>query len=403
MNILYLVPHVPNPTKARSHYHIRGLVEAGHHVVVATLARSETDQKHIEKLRAAGIPVLASTLTRKQMLVNAFSALLTRAPLQAAFMWSPALMAAIEDQLLAEPPDIIHIEHLRMTRYGLKLLDKGPVIWDAVDHLATLFRQTAQSSLSRAWRLIARIEAPRLAYYEPWLTGQFPLTLVISQADRELFQQANPYADRVQVALPGLPVSEFGEPVRRHEHTLILTGTLDYHPNVASIHYFVDQIWPLVCQACPTVKLQLVGARPVPSIQRLVTAYPGQIEVTGFVPSLIDYLRQATVALAPITYAAGMQNKVLEAFFTSTPLVATSMALRGVEVQHDKQVLVGDTAEDFARGVIRLLENPALRQSIGEAGRQYVEQHHALSRTTDRLVSFYRDVIAADQARLSPR
>lgn len=393
MKILYLVPHVPNPTKARSHYHIRGLVEAGQQVSVATLAQSRSDLQQVEKLRALGIPVISATLSKAQLLQNALTAVVRGLPLQSTLMWSTSLLKSIQAYLHVDPPDLIHVEHLRMAHYGLALKGTIPTVWDAVDHLATLFQQTAQTSISWMWRLVARFDAPRLARYEAWLTSQFPLTLVISPADQAFFQMQNPYAHRVEVALPGLPVDNYGTPLPRQPQMLIFTGNLNYHPNVAAVHYFVEQIWPLIRSAHPESHLQLVGAYPVESVRALARTYAKEITITGFVPSLTDYLRQATVALAPITYAAGMQNKVLEAFITATPLVATSLALRGLAVQPDQQVLIGDTPEDFAAQVIRLLENPTLCQLIGEAGRSYVEEHHALTRTTQRLLDFYRQVI----------
>jgi glycosyltransferase involved in cell wall biosynthesis len=92
-----------------------------------------------------------------------------------------------------------------------------------------------------------------------------------------------------------------------------------------------------------------------------------------------------------------MQNKVLEAFLTSTPLVATSIALRGLDVQHEHEVLIADTPSDFANAVLRLLNDPALRIRIGEAGRKYVEQNHDLRVTTNNLVEIYKQVIADKQ------
>src|SRR5262249_46027137 len=103
---------------------------------------------------------------------------------------------------------------------------------------------------------------------------------------------------------------------------------------------------------------------------------------------------KATVALAPIVYGSGMQIKVLEAFLTATPLVATTVALRGLDVKHEEEVLIADTPEDFAGCVIRLLDDADLRARIGQAGRRYIEQNHDLVKTTARLVSIYEEVIA---------
>ena len=393
MKILYLVPHVPNPTKIRSHFHVQGLLQAGHDVTVATLERSAQDSKHINRLVETGAKVISVKLSRPQMIFNATRLIPTNLPLQSKLLWSEGLMSAITDHLKADPPDIIHVEHLRMAQYGLKLMPQWPVLWDAVDYLTPLYDQAARSSTSLPLRVVSRLEAPRLAAYERWLTSQFPSTIVISNSDLALFQQGNPFAERVHLAHTGIPMLAIPVAQQRANNILVITGTLNYHPNIASVLYFVNEIFPLIQQQRPAIHLQLVGANPVSAIENLRSP---SIEVTGFVPSISEYLTRATIALAPVVYGSGMQIKVLEAFQTATPLVATSVALRGLDVQHEEHVLVTDTADDFAAAVLRLLDDPALGTRLGAAGRQYVEENHDLIKTTQQLVELYGRVIAGE-------
>lgn len=391
MKILYLVPHVPHPTKVRSYLQLRGLVEAGHQVTVATLARTPKDRAQVQRLEAMGIPVLSVSLSRFQMLANAGRAFLRGQPLQARLLWSGALMAQIQQRLLAHPVDMIHVEHLRMAAYGLRLLDQGPVVWDAVDSLTSLFQQATLASRSGVWKLLGRLEAPRLSRYEPWLTTRFPATLVISSRDKAIFQDASPVPERIHLAPFGTPVTDPLPPAQRAANRLVLTGSMNYHPNVASAHYFVREILPLVWRTHPDVQVQLVGANPLPSIQQLASE---RIEVTGFVESVTDYLRQATLALAPVTYGSGIQIKVIEALLTETPLVATSMATRGLELVHGRHALLADTPEDFAAAIDTLLSDPALRARLAAEGRRFVEENHDLRHTTANLIGIYEGVLA---------
>jgi glycosyltransferase involved in cell wall biosynthesis len=235
------------------------------------------------------------------------------------------------------------------------------------------------------------LEGSRLQSHEKRLSTQFPATLVISTKDQTLFQENNPRPSTIHYQPQGLPVSAPSTGIDRDTHTLVITGTLNYHPNIASVHYFVHDILPLVQQENPDVQLHLVGANPHESIQSLSNS---TIKITGFVPSITEYLSRSTIALAPVTYGSGIQIKVLEAFLTSTPLVATSVAMRGLDVKHEREVLIADTPHDFAKAVVRLLNDPSLRTRIGTAGRKYVEQNHDLRNTTERLVQIYKQVIA---------
>ena len=168
MNILYLVPHVPNETKVRSHFQIQGLIEAGHRVTVATLKRTSQDDQHISKLQHRGCHVLWVPFSKPLAALNATVSLAAGRPMQARLMWSEELMRSVEIYLRSNPPDIIHVEHLRMAEYGLRLASKWPVVWDAVDHLTSLYSQAAATSVSIFWKIVAAVEAPRLKSYEHW-------------------------------------------------------------------------------------------------------------------------------------------------------------------------------------------------------------------------------------------
>ncbi|MCA0456550.1 MAG: glycosyltransferase family 4 protein [Chloroflexi bacterium] len=392
MHILYLVPHVPNPTKIRSHYQILGLIEAGHRVTIATLNRSLTDEKSIAKLHERGLQVIEVKLPKHTSLWNAFTALLQGLPLQAKFMWSSQLMDEILASIKNDPPDMIHVEHLRMAFYGIRLLNRRAVLWDAVDYLSSLYGEASHHSHNIFTRIIYGLEAKLLKPYEKYLSAKFPLTLVISQKDQFLFQENSNTPHKIIYQPQGFPLSKnVGDLIRRAD-TLVITGTLNYHPNIAAVKYFVQSVFPLVQDAVPNIRLQLVGANPDKSILALQLE-DTSVEITGFVDSIAAYLQKATVALAPVLYGSGIQIKVLEAFMTGTPLVATSVALRGLDVQHEREVLIADTPDAFANAVIRLLTDTELRERLGAAGRKYVEENHNLYDTTQKLVEHYQHII----------
>ena len=394
LHILYLVPHVPNPTKIRSHFQVQGLKDAGHRVTVATLIKSPQDAKHVEKLREKGFAVIAVHISKFRLGFNALRTLFgSLNPLQSHFFWSPFLWGQLKQLIQTDPPDVIHVEHLRMAEYGLKLLPNEHIVWDAVDYLSSLYQQASQNVSNPLVRAIYRLESKRLASYEPDLTARFPKTLVISAKDQALFQLKHPQPERVIYHPQGLPLNKELSGQLREENTLVITGTLNYHPNVTSVLYFVNEIFPLIRQKNPNVRLKLVGANPDSSILKL-QADPA-VEITGFVPSVLDYLGRASIALAPITYGSGIQIKVLEAFMTGTPLVATSAALRGLDVQHEQEVWIADTPQAFADAVLDLLKDAELRARLGEAGRKYVVERHDLQATTQSLIDLYTGLFNA--------
>ena len=61
------------------------------------------------------------------------------------------------------------------------------------------------------------------------------------------------------------------------------------------------------------------------------------------------------------------------------PVVGTSCAVEGMYTTHEHDVLMADTAEDFAAQVVRVYQDQALWECIAANGRDNVEQHFSVA------------------------
>jgi glycosyltransferase involved in cell wall biosynthesis len=128
-------------------------------------------------------------------------------------------------------------------------------------------------------------------------------------------------------------------------------------------------------------------------------AAPGRIEVTGYVPDMAPVLATATVLAAPLVYAAGIQNKVLEAMARGVPVVTSTSACAALDAVVGRDVIAADGDAAFADHVVRLLEDRPARDAMGAAGRRYVEQHHDWDVLAGRLVGIYEEARQVATAR----
>jgi glycosyltransferase involved in cell wall biosynthesis len=166
---------------------------------------------------------------------------------------------------------------------------------------------------------------------------------------------------------------------------VLFSGKMSYHANVTAALYLVNEIMPHVWATHPAVRVQIVGKDPPAQIRALATtndsrtpqAGRGSVEVTGTVPDIRPYIQQATIAAAPLLYGAGIQNKVLEAMACGTPVVTTGQAAGGMQAQPGRDLLVAESAPQFATAIVQLLENADERRALRNAGRAYVEAHHS--------------------------
>lgn len=172
---------------------------------------------------------------------------------------------------------------------------------------------------------------------------------------------------------------------------------MSYHANVTAALHLVTDIMPLIWAERPAVRVYIVGKDPARAIKRLADRHPQKVCVTGTVPDIRPYLARAAVAICPIEYGAGIQNKVLEAMAMGTPVVASPQAVGALEARDQKDLLVADRPASFAQAVLRLLEDAECQREIGKAGRKYVERFHDWNDMVVRLEAVYLSVMGGQR------
>jgi sugar transferase (PEP-CTERM/EpsH1 system associated) len=409
MKILYVVPYAPSRIRTRPYNLIRQLSSRGHQVSLLTVWTGDVERSDVDALRDTCYRVIALPLRRPRSAWNCLLALPTHEPLQSVYCWHPALAAKmwglVREGGMRSAFDLVHIEHLRGAKYGrmlrARLRQAGsslPLVWDSVDCISLLFRHTARQSAGRASRAIARLECGRTEAYERRAVQEFDKVLVTSPADRAALLSLSGETvgdDRVCVLPNGVDLEYFqiGGRDTRARDTLVMTGKMSYHANVKMVLHFVTAIWPVIRSGMPDVRLWIVGKDPPRELRRL--GEDPTIRVTGTVPDLRPYLQAATVAVAPLAYGVGIQNKILEAMACATPVVTTSQALSALSAVPYRDLVVGDEPAAFAAAVIELLRKPDWRAEVGLSGRRYVEAKHAWPTIAARLEEVYDAAIRA--------
>jgi glycosyltransferase involved in cell wall biosynthesis len=167
---------------------------------------------------------------------------------------------------------------------------------------------------------------------------------------------------------------------------------MSYHANVAGALYFCRQVLPRIWDQDPGVRFQIVGKDPPEAVRQL--AADERVQVTGYVDDLRPFLGQATVAICPVPYAAGVQFKVLEAMAMGAPVVCTCAAFEGLKAHPEEEVLVADSPDSFADHILRVCSTPAMAERLAAAGRQYVEAYHSWKASARRLAEVYEQAIS---------
>jgi len=406
------VPYVPSLIRVRPYNLIRHLAALGHQVAVATLWSDVRERQDVDELRRHDVAVEAFHLPTWRSLVNCAFAVPGGQPLQARYSYLPLLEEHVRRQM--RDVDVVHVEHLRGAPYALaaasnRAASNTPVIWDSVDCITHLFEQAAAKRRDRLGRLINRFELPRTRKLEASLVSRFDRVLVTSGVDRQALLDLDPHRasdtpGAVAVLTNGVDLGYFCEADEpREPDTLVFSGKMSYHANESAVVHLMRDIMPRVWASRPSTRLVVVGKDPSERLQGLLAAESNRVSVTGTVSDIRPYLRRASMAVVPLVYGAGCQNKVLESMACGTPVVATPQAVSALSARPGQDVFVADGAEPFARAVVGLLDDPQRRRTVGTAGRRYVETHHKWDQIAGRLEAIYEEAIAERRQAPAPR
>ncbi len=216
--------------------------------------------------------------------------------------------------------------------------------------------------------------------------GRFDTCVVVSDLDRDALQRAAPVLD---VAVVPNGVDAAGYSLLRdwpETPTLLFVGTMSYPPNADAALFFCEEIFPLIKERVPDAKLLIVGRKPAAPVRALASA---DVIVTGFVESVIPYYERSSVSVVPLRAGGGTRLKILESMALGRPVVSTTIGCEGLQVTHNKDILIADTPTDFAAQIVRLLSDETLRKDLVTQGRQLVETRYDWKACAQQLMQVY--------------
>jgi polysaccharide biosynthesis protein PslH len=404
LRVLFVAPYVPSPIRVRPYNLLRALAARGHQIHLVCPVGNAAEQDDLTALHpycsATAVP-----LRRSDTVLAYARAIPGPLPLQAAHCLTPAFVGAVRSVMATGNYDAVHIEHLRSAEIARQaaagLVEAPPLVLDAVDSISLLFERTLRRNAKLKTRLVTLLDLARTRRYEADYSRRFAQIVITSPEDRwaiaTLREQFGAAEEAPTAVVPNGVDLDYFQPTGapREPATIVFSGKMSYHANEAAALYLLREIMPLVWREQSAVRVVIAGAGPGPAL--LAQQNAERVQVTGAVPDLRPYLAGATIAVAPLRYGVGVQNKVLEALAMGTPMVAARQATVALGVQPGEELLVADTAAEYAAQILALLANPARRANLSAAGRAYVEHKHSWATSAALLEECYR--IAVEQRR----
>jgi ribosomal protein S18 acetylase RimI-like enzyme len=282
------------------------------------------------------------------------------------------------------PIELVQVEYTPLATYGGDVLVEHDVTFD----LHAQVREK-QRTLSARW------DFWRWHRFETQAVRRFARVVFMSEKDAA--QLPHPGA---AVIANGVDIERFIPQPEPSSPRLLFIGSFRHFPNIVAYRFLVEQVWPLVKRRFPALAMTVVAG---PDYERHWREHTRTLEIPkdehislqGFVSDVRPLYADATLVAVPTLVSAGTNVKVLEAMAMERAVVSTPSGCAGIAIAHGESVWIGATAQEFAEGVARLLEDAALRRGIASNALRIAREQYdwrALGAAQRRL---WKDILAS--------
>lgn len=383
MNILFVTPRLLYPVnrgdKVRP-YNFAKILSKKHNLSLLSFIQERAELQYVEPLKdffgSVDTIYLPPWKSKLKMGLN----ILSGEPLQVSYFKDSRFDQKISEILARRQIDVVYIFHLRMAQYFIKRNN----IYRVLDLCDTVSFFMGRLLKHARWYMkpIYAYEIAKVKKYEQKLMSPFEEYWIISEEDRDALESNRKFSN-IQIIPNGVDVDYFKNTEGSSDRkSIIFVGYMGVE-SIDAVFYFYDHILSMVRKEVPDVLFYIVGANPPNKVKALER--DKNIIVTGFVEDLRDYYKKASVAIAPMRFVAGMQNKILEAMSMSLPVVTTSYGNEGINARNNESIFVEDEPYNFAQKIILLLKDNNLREKLGNNARNFIEEKYSWNKVLDRV------------------
>lgn len=218
-------------------------------------------------------------------------------------------------------------------------------------------------------------------FEERELTATADIVTAVSEVDAEYFRSIAPYPERIKLFSNVVDLRDYKKvcqpTTKLHFPCLLLLGSYGHQnsPMDRAAKWVAHDIMPLVWREVPDVHLYIIG-RNADLTQASLNS--DKITVIGHVPSVRQYLHQATATLVPLRFESGTRFKILESGASSVPCISTTLGAEGLKVTDGENILIADTTDNFAKAIVQVLIKPDFAESLGRRLHDFVAQLYSL-------------------------
>ncbi len=394
MRILYLTPRESWPltsgAKLRDYYFLKHLSKRADITLVGFSQQGQTGGAASDALSQFSHPTFLPRGPGHRA-TDVIAGIVTSTPLPILSYSSKQMSRLVSDLCANNAFDIVHLEGIHMAGYisDCRVDGSRPAVFCNWHNIESELMERYADNVPLMRRMYAQMTSRKLQRYEDFLLRDIDGHVVCSEREEEILVKRQPAA-RVATVPNGVDLETYlSAPTNCGSgRRLVFVGSMNYHANIDGIVWFVREEWPAIRKANEGLLLSVVGANPSPEVREL-SKEPG-VEITGTVPDVRPYYRDALAAIVPLRVGGGTRLKILEAMAAGVPVVSTAVGREGLGAELYEHLLPADRSEDWLMALNRL-SDLEYRSALVDRARDFVRTRYDWSILGERLVAIYEE------------
>ena len=406
MKILWLSQFLPYPPKG-------GGLQRSHNLLKQSAKRHEVhlfalNQKNLlpspEKLKNAKdelkkicsrvevFPIISDNSKFHWSIMTAIS-YFRFSPYDCNWLYNKKMLISLEDISKHERYDLIHIDTLGMFQYAMPF-SGIPLVLNHANIESHMMHRRFEKEPDTFKRLYFRRESNKLNKYEQYVCKKCHVNLVVSDLDafrlKEIVGAVN-----IAVVPNGVDLEYFQpqQSAGNKDGGLIFAGPMDWYPNRTAVLFFLSEILPKLREEKIDLPVTIVGKNPLKEL--IIAANDSRISVPGYVDDVRPYIDSASIYVCPIKDGGGTRLKILDALAMGKPLVATGLAVEGLDLVEEKHYLRAESASDYVAQIKRLINDGNLSKKIALQGRRFVENRYSWEMIGEKMDYAYQKAVSS--------
>jgi glycosyltransferase involved in cell wall biosynthesis len=286
--------------------------------------------------------------------------------------------------------DIIQLEGVFMASYipTIKRYSKAKIVLRSHNVEHQIWERHLANEKTGIKKTYLLLQNKRLRSFEMKAFGDVDAIITITDEDKKTISGLFP-AKPIHTCLTGINLENYRFTEPKQTNTLFHFASMDWMPNIEAVDWFLKEVWDEVLKQQPEVKLVIAG-RGMP--ERLKKINSANVTIIDNVKSSSEFYETYDIMLVPLWSGSGLRIKLVEGLAYGKAIITTTIGAEGIPYSAGKDMMIADSADEFSKAIMILLQNPGQKHELQRASRALAQEYFDYKVLAGKLISFYKNL-----------